>query len=141
MNAADPDKTVAVKLVCRTLVALKMELQNSRVASTDKLRREWERRLEENSTAVASLSKTTYWWEHADGPDIELLRNPTQVVLAEAQRCAAALSRMVEEHKPQDGTDTLVDEVVRAVGSLKLVMRDPILGSQISRRISSVQAH
>ena len=39
-NAADPDKTVAVKLVCRTLVALKMELQNSRVASTDKLRRE-----------------------------------------------------------------------------------------------------
>ena len=39
-NAADPDKTVAVKLVCRTLVALKMVLQNSRVASSDKLRRE-----------------------------------------------------------------------------------------------------
>ena len=54
-NAADPDKTVAVKLVCRTLVALKMELQNSRVASSDKLRREWERRLEDNGAAAATL--------------------------------------------------------------------------------------
>ena len=108
-----------------------MELQNSRVASTDKLRREWERRLEDNDTAVSTLSKTIYWWEHVDGPDIELLRNPTQVILAEAQRCAAALSRMVEEHTPQDGTDA-VDEVVRAVSSLKLVSWDSIYADRFS---------
>ena len=110
-NAADPDMTVAVKLVCRTLVALKMELQNSRVASTDKLRREWERRLEDNAAAVVTLTKTAYWWEHVDGPDVELLREPTPVHLAEPQRCAAALTRMVEEHRPRDGTEALVDAV------------------------------
>ena len=131
-NAAEPDKTVAVKLVCRTLLALKMELQNSRVASTERLRREWERRLEDNAIAVASLTKTAYWWEYVDGPDVELLWEPTPVLLADAQRCAAALSRMVEEHKPQDGTEELVEEIVRAVGSLKLVSWDAIYSERFS---------
>jgi hypothetical protein len=94
-----------------------MELQQSRVASTDRLRREWERRLEDNTSAVASLSNNAYWWSHIDGPDVELLREPTPVLLAEAQQCAAALTRMVEEHKPTDGTDVLVEEIVRAVSS------------------------
>ena len=125
-NAADPDKTAAVKLVCRTLVALRMELQTSRIASTERLRREWERRLEDNATAVASLSKNAYWRGHVEGPDVELLRDPTPAQLAEAQRCADALSRMVEQHKPTDGAATLVDEIARAVGVLKVVSWDSI---------------
>ena len=125
-NSASPDKTETVKIVCRSLLALKMELQQNRVASTDKLRREWERRLEENATAAVSLSKNVYWWGHVDGPDPALLYEPTPVQLAEAQRCAAALQRMVEEHKPTDGTDTLVAEITRAATALKVVSWESI---------------
>ena len=89
-----------------------MQLHQDRCATSAKLRREWERRLEDNAAAVAALTKTACWWEHVDGPNVELLRDPTPVILAEAQHCSAALSRMVEEHKPQDGAETLVDEIV-----------------------------
>ena len=131
-NCASAEKTEAVKLVCRSLVALRMELQQSRVASTDNLRREWERRLEDNATAVASLSENVYWWGYVDGPDPSLLYEPTPVLLAEAQNCASALIRMVEEHKPTDGTDSLVAEIERSVGKLKVVSWDSIYADRFS---------
>ena len=39
-NACDPDKNQPVKMVCRLLAVLRLELHNSRVASTDKLRKD-----------------------------------------------------------------------------------------------------
>ena len=39
-NACDPDKNQPVKMVCRSLAVLRLELHNSRVASTDKLRKD-----------------------------------------------------------------------------------------------------
>ena len=131
-NAASPDKTVAEKLVCRSLLPLKMELQQSRVSSTEKLRLEFERRLEDNASAVASLTKNAYWWSHVDGPDVELLREPTPVILAEAQQSATALTRMVDDHKPTDGTDVLVGEIARAVSALKVVSFDSIYADRFS---------
>ena len=70
MDESCPCWFVAVKLVYRSLLALKMELHQSRVSSPEKLRREWERRLEDKASAVASLTKNAYWWSHVDGPDI-----------------------------------------------------------------------
>jgi hypothetical protein len=34
-NACDPDKSQAVKMICRSLTVLRMELQNNRVATGD----------------------------------------------------------------------------------------------------------
>ena len=98
-----PDNSV--KVVCRSLLALKMELQQSRVSSTEKLKREFERRIEDNASAVDGLTKKAYWWAHVGGPDVELLREPTPVVRAEAQQSAQTLARMVEDHKSTDGSD------------------------------------
>ena len=131
-NDASLDKTEAVKLVCRSLVALRMELQQSRVASTDKLRREWERRLEENAAAVISITKNIYWWGYVDGPNPDSLYEPTPVLLAEALQCSSALTRMIEEHKPTDGTDRIVQEIERAVGKIKVVSWDSIYGDRFS---------
>jgi hypothetical protein len=132
VNSASPDKNVDVKLKCCSLLALKMELATSRIPNIDKLRREWERRLEDNSTAVASLSKNVYWWGHVDGTDPVLLYEPTPVLLAEAQECAAALTRMVEFNQFTDGTETLVEEIGRAVNSLKVVSWDSIHADRYS---------
>ena len=131
-NDAAPEKTEAVRLVCRSLVALRSESQHSRVASTDKLRREWERRFEDNATAVASITKNIYWWGYVDGPHPDSLYEPTPALLVEAQRCAAALTRMVEEHKPTDGTDRIVQEIERAISRIKVVSWDSIYGDRFS---------
>ena len=50
--------------------------------------------------------------------------------LVEAQQCAAALTRMVEEHKPTDGTDRIVQEIERAISRIKVVSWDSIYGDR-----------
>ena len=42
-NAAEEDKTHPVKLKCRSLACLRLELQTSRVATISKLKKEWEK--------------------------------------------------------------------------------------------------
>ena len=44
MNASEPDRNKAPKLLCRPLVCLRIELAQSRIATGTKLKSEWERR-------------------------------------------------------------------------------------------------
>ena len=68
-NYMDDDQTKEVKLVIRSLACTRMELHHSRLATSVKLRAEFDRRLDKNSRAVDSLNGNRQLWLTAGGPD------------------------------------------------------------------------
>ena len=134
-NAAETDKTVTAKLKCRSLASLRLELAASRVANTSKLRKEWERRVHDNQTAVERLRSNPLLWRHVSGPDPEKLLRPSEADLAAAQRAGAALKRMVESR--ETGHDQLhvvafAEDLVEAVEQLKTITWDAIRRERFS---------
>ena len=117
-----------MKLVCRSLAVLRLELYNSRVASTDKLRKEWERRQETNQRAVDVLMSNLHLWCHVDGPPPEEeLRDPSEIALLAAKECCHALNLMAEAHgTAQNELATFVEEITGAVDSLKMLTWESI---------------
>ena len=79
-----------MKLVCRSLACLRLELQTLRCANSVKLREEWERRVHNNETAVERIQRNLDLWRHVCGPDPEKLLKPSEVDLNAAQEAAAA---------------------------------------------------
>ena len=77
-KAADEEEQDSpVKLVCRSLQVLRLELRATRCATSLKLRQEWERRLETNGRSVDVLESNSQLWKHVGGPSPYLLRRPT----------------------------------------------------------------
>ena len=127
-NAGERDKESPVKLVARSLASLRLELLQTRVATSMKLRQTWERRLEENSIAVDSLLSNSQLWRHVGGPDPEVLRMPAEADLLAARRAVQRLRCMLITHGPNshDGLDVFAEEIVRSVGMLKQVTWEAI---------------
>ena len=94
-NLSDVDKKQAVKLVCRSLACLRLELQILRCANSVKLREEWERRVHNNASAVERIQKNLDLWLHVCGPHPEKLLWPNEVDLSVAQEAAAVCKRML----------------------------------------------
>ena len=120
-NAHEPDRTQPVKLISRSLAILRLELQQSRVASTEKLCKEWERRHHDNKRAVDVLMNNLHLWNHVDGPHPEEdLREPEEVTLLAAKNCCGALARMVDAHgTAQNDLGTYVEEITLAISIIK----------------------
>ena len=74
-------------------------LTASIVWTTDKLRKEYERRQETNARAVAVLMNNLHLWNHVDGPapGDELL-NPSEIALLAAKDSCRALACLAEAH-------------------------------------------
>ena len=66
--ADEEDQEAPVKLVCRSLQVLRLELRATRCATSLKLRQEWERRLENNGRSVDVLESNGQLWKHVGGP-------------------------------------------------------------------------
>ena len=80
-NLENEDQTVDAKLICRSLACVRMELCAARLATSQKLRQEWDKRLENNSQAVDRIQENRDLWLHAGGCDPELLNTPTEIHL------------------------------------------------------------
>ena len=132
-NAADLDRTQPVKLVCKSLVVLRLELHASRCATSIKLRQEWERRVENNERAVNVLLNNQHLWRHVGGPDPEVFQRPSESDLVEARAAGEALRQMVDAHGlTQDGLDAFSEEILNAVSSIKAVSWDAIRRERFS---------
>ena len=126
-NASETDRTQEVKLVCRSLVGLEMQLKQDRCATSAKLRKEWERRIDNNETAVNVLLGNLQLWYHVNGPRPERLYRPSEADLANARTSAAALRRMIAAHGEQDdGLQAFAEEVCQAADSIKQVSWEAI---------------
>ena len=127
-NTGEPDKTLPVKLVAKSLACLRLELYATRCATSIKLRQTWERRLEENGLAADALLNNAHLWRHVSGPDPEALLKPSEADLRAARLAVHRLRCMVLAHGPnaQDGLDVYAEEIFKAVGMLKQVSWDAI---------------
>jgi hypothetical protein len=122
--------TKVPRFLCRSLVVLRLELKNSRCATSDKLRSEWERRVEDNACAAAILEANPRVWAHAGGPDPASLRMPTEEAVHAARRAAAALQVLAEKSEGCGGS--LVTQVCEAAGRLKVASWDAIRRERFS---------
>ena len=89
-----------------------MQLKQDRCATSAKLRKEWERRIDNNENAVHVLGSNTNLWNHVGGPDPESLLCPSEIDLDRARAAAAALRRMAAAHGEKDESmEAFVEEL------------------------------
>ena len=110
-----------------------MQLKQDRCATSAKLRKEWERRINANETAVNVLLGNLSLWHHVEGPHPDCLHRPSETDLANARTSAAALRRMIAAHGEQDESlKAFAEEIIQAVDSLKQVSWDAIGAERFS---------
>ena len=119
-NAAEEDRSKAPKLLHRSLACLRIELGQSRIATSAKLKAEWERRSTDNSTAADVLHANAQVWKAVQGPAPEDLFRPTPQALLEARRAADDLEHIVTaQQRWHDGFDVFAQECVEAARALR----------------------
>ena len=105
MNPKEEDQTKAPSLLSRSVGLLRLELSNSQIASTEKLRKEFITRSEENSKACNILHNHQHVWASVDGPPVEALFRPSLRDIEQAKQCGETLQKMSEA----DDADELAD--------------------------------
>jgi len=125
-NLDEEDHTKEAKMICRSLAALRMELIHSRLATTQKLRQEHDKRLENNALAVDGIQENRELWFHARGCDPDLLLTPTQLLMKHASDTVDKLHAMLKAHGPDGGLDSFVEDLTNAVKKIKIVSWEAI---------------
>ena len=120
MNMEEADQTQDGRMICRSLACLRMELCSTRLASSQKLRQEWDKRLENNAEAVDRLQENRELWLRAGGPDPEQLASPTAPHMEEVSKTLACLSAMEEKHGPTGGLDSFIEEIKARLAHARL---------------------
>ena len=73
---------------------MRVEISESQIASTAKLRKEFEKRNEDNSVACDILHNHTHLWTSVGGPQVESLFRPSVANLEKAKQCSETLEQM-----------------------------------------------
>ena len=120
-NLESEDQTVDAKLICRSVACIRMELCTARLATSQKLRQEWDKRLENNSLSVHRIQANRDIWLRAGGCDPEVLNTPTEIHLEAVARTVNTLNAMLEKYGPRGGLDSFVEEIQNATSMLKVV--------------------
>lgn len=120
-NPEAADVTEKPHLLSRSLVCLRLELRQSRCATSAKLRSAFETRLEDNARAVHTLLDHASFWKHIGGPDPEVhLQQPSPESLA-AAHLAVVRGEACVAAKPDDpDLESLMAEIKQAVSNLRV---------------------
>ena len=116
----------------RPLACMRLELNKDRIATSAKLRHCWEKRSDDNSRAVDVLHHNQREWHSVGGPDPEELFHPSATDLERAKDACAALERKRECNNKSDGFDLFVEEITKAVGTLKSLEWEDIRAERFS---------
>ena len=100
VNATEEDRTKTPSLLSRSVGLLRVELAEGQVASTAKLRNEFQKRSNDNSTACDVLYKHQDVWASVGGPPPESLFRPSIEDLELARECCETLNKMSEGDDP-----------------------------------------
>ena len=104
----------------------------TRLATTEKLRNEWERRLENNANAVDRIQEHRDLWFEAGGMDPDMLRTPSELHLDAVAKTVQTLTLMLEKCGPTVGLDSFVEELRIATSKLKVVSWEAIRKDRFS---------
>ena len=111
---------------------MRTELCKARTATSEKLRNEWDKRLDINSQAVDRIQENRDLWLRAGGPDPDKLAAPSESLVEDAKRTSEVLTRMLETHGPSGGMDSFVETLQNAVRMLKAVSWSAIKADRFS---------
>ena len=120
VNPKEIDKSKPPSLLSRSLALVNLELNATRVATTAKLRNEFEKRAQDNADAVSVLHNNQHLWESVGGPCPDRLFRPSTKDIEHATRCCETLLRLAEP-EDRDGNVEFSEEIAKAVGKLKSV--------------------
>ena len=96
MNPTEPDKTKTPDMLSRSVGLLRVEISESQIASTAKLRKEFEKRNEDNSVACDVLHNHQHLWASVGGPQVASLFRPSAADLEQAKQCSETLEQIAE---------------------------------------------
>ena len=105
VNATEADKTKKPRLISRSVAVLKLELAESQIASTAKLRKEFQKRSDDNSMACDVLHNHQHLWASVGGPLVESLFRPSAGDIEQAKQCCDTLQKMIEGDDPDAISD------------------------------------
>ena len=112
-----------MKLVCRSAACTRLELHQSRLATSSRLRAEWDRRLEKNAVVVDVLNSNRRLWLSAGGEEPDTLISPTEISIDRCNKTVETLHAMLRKHGAQGGLDSFVQDIEVAVKMMKVVSR------------------
>ena len=75
---------------------MRVEISESQIASTARLRKEFEKRNEDNSVACDVLHNHQHLWASVGGPQVGSLFRPSVANLEKAKQCSETLEQMAE---------------------------------------------
>ena len=113
-------------MVCRSAACTRLELHQARLATSTKLRAEWNRRLEKNAVAVDVLNSNRRLWLKAGGDEPDSLTSPAEISIDRCNKTVEVLQAMLQKHGPQGGLDSFVQDIEAAVKMMKVVTWESI---------------
>ena len=116
-NAGVADKEVEPKFLHRSLATLKVYLKNTRVATTKRIKDEYERRKTNNREAVEVL-QSTQMWNMVHGPCPEYLVEPTDEALDLAHEAKDLLLKIRAQEDAPDNAPQIANDLIKAVNTL-----------------------
>ena len=103
-----------------------MELCHSRLATTQKLREERDKRLEDNASAINTIQQNPELWFSAGGCDPDVLLTPTDWLMERCRQTVNTLDKMLQIYGERGGLDSFVEDITRAVKRIKNISWDAI---------------
>ena len=115
-NAGVQEKdTVEPKFLSRSLATLRVLLKNARLATSQKIKAEYEGRKQRNAEACAVLEANFHMWRHVGGPRWDYLKDPSDEALHRAQDAKAHLIAIRDQQDGADNAGTIASECIKAV--------------------------
>ena len=117
-NAGVEDKGAEPKFLHRSLATLKVHLKNTRVATTKRIKDEYERRRDKNRDAIDVLEANSQLWNLVGGPCVEYLAEPSEEALDRAHEAKELLLKIRAQEDAPDNAAQIAHDMIKAVNAL-----------------------
>ena len=114
-NAGVEDKGAEPKFLHRSLATLKVHLKNTRVATTMRIKDEYERRRDKNREAIDVLEANSQLWNLVGGPCVEYLAEPSEEALDRAHEAKELLLKIRAQEDAPDNAAQIAHDMIKAV--------------------------
>ena len=117
-NAGVENQDAEPKFLLRSLASLRVHLKHLRMATTQKIRTEYDGRVQRNLEAVEVLAANFKMWNHVGGPCFEYLKDPSEEALERAHEAKEFLIKLRDQPESGDNTPAIASECIKAVDAL-----------------------
>ena len=116
-NAGVEDKGMEVKFLHRSLATLKVHLKNTRVATTKRIKDEYEHRRNKNREAIEVLEANSQLWNLVGGPCVEYLAEPCDEALDKAHEAKELLLKIRAQKDAPGNAAQIAHDMIKAVNA------------------------